>query len=1008
MTSLVERLYNNVEAMFAWAGTLLKQSATSYCDLEAADSKYVLVNKDGSLMSIIRLDGFKRFVGGNEFAYLCERMGEIFQPVFSASGHFLQFYFSYDKAKAKDIIEETLVPARRSAKRLGLEIDDIFNSRVDTLSKFCAQEDCLLVLWTTPNALTPAHLKQAQKAESKKQRNLGIAKIRGAQNLNQVLPEIRNMHDSFVNGVVEDLQHTGFYVDLLEVHKAVYEIRNSVDPLYTDKTWQPALAGDKLPIRLDPQAEEYDLGDLLWPPLDSQIMVREGENVDLKIARVGDLIYAPMFIELFPKDIKPFYDLFRRLLPSDVPWRIGYYVGPAGIKISQSKNMLAQFLSFSSNQNKLLVEAHRLLKQINDRSDDPVVSFSVCLATWAPESNVDLLKERASKLAKTVQSWGGCETREVSGDAFGLTLNSAVGLSRKQYSTSSATPLSDAIAMMPFVRPASPWAYGALSFRTPDGKIWPYQPGSSHQVSWIDIIYARSGSGKSVLLSTLNLGLVLSQGISKLPRISIIDIGPSSKGFISLLQEGLPEDQKHLARYYRLKMEEKDAINPFDTQIGARFPTKIHRAFLVNFISLLLVDNLEDRPYEGMSSMISMIIDETYRRFNDDGLPVVYTPHSDPQIHEAVQKIEMAVDADTTWWQVTDALFSAGQHRLALKAQRRATPTIADTISIAHSNAIKDLFGGVSTPLGESFVAAYCRIIAGVVRNFPTLTCATRLELGDSRIIALDLDEVAKAGGGAADKQTAVMYMLARHVLAQHFFLHTDEVEKFPELYRDYHRDRVREIMEEPKRIVLDEFHRTSKSPVIRDQLLQDMREGRKWKVHVALASQSLSDFDELMMEFATSIFILDSGSSISIEQTVKAFGLSETEKIALMTRVHGPTSKGATFVAQFVTKKGLNTQLLTSTISPVELWAFNTTTEDVFIRDRLYREIGPVNARYYLAQQFPKGSALSDIESELKANPALTIAEVCDRIVRDIITVYRRNRRQRDLELDEMNSGEI
>ncbi|NCX93730.1 MAG: type IV secretion protein IcmB, partial [Gammaproteobacteria bacterium] len=105
MTSLVERLYNNVEAMFAWAGTLLKQSATSYCDLEAADSKYVLVNKDGSLMSIIRLDGFKRFVGGNEFAYLCERMGEIFQPVFSASGHFLQFYFSYDKAKAKDIIE---------------------------------------------------------------------------------------------------------------------------------------------------------------------------------------------------------------------------------------------------------------------------------------------------------------------------------------------------------------------------------------------------------------------------------------------------------------------------------------------------------------------------------------------------------------------------------------------------------------------------------------------------------------------------------------------------------------------------------------------------------------------------------------------------------------------------------------------------------------------------------------------------------------------------------------
>ena len=68
-------------------------------------------------------------------------------------------------------------------------------------------------------------------------------------------------------------------------------------------------------------------------------------------------------------------------------------------------------------------------------------------------------------------------------------------------------------------------------------------------------------------------------------------------------------------------------------------------------------------------------------------------------------------------------------------------------------------------------------------------------------------------------------------------------------------------------------------------------------------------------------------------------------------------------------------------------------------IRDRLYKEIGPVETRFYLSQQFPRGSATSEIEIELKSNPAATIGDVCDRIVRDIITLYRRNRRQRELD---------
>ena len=96
------------------------------------------------------------------------------------------------------------------------------------------------------------------------------------------------------------MQHTGFYVDLLEVHDALNAVRKSVDSDYTDSEWTPALPGDKLPLRVKP-AGKVELSELMWPSLPYQLIPREGENVSLKYARIGDILYAPMYIEIFQK-----------------------------------------------------------------------------------------------------------------------------------------------------------------------------------------------------------------------------------------------------------------------------------------------------------------------------------------------------------------------------------------------------------------------------------------------------------------------------------------------------------------------------------------------------------------------------------------------------------------------------------------------------------------------------------------------------------------------------------
>ena len=318
--SLVTALYENIEGIFARIGAMLKQDALTYCDLESADSRQTLVGKDGSLVSILKLDGYKRFVGPNEFAYLCERITEAFQPSMSAAGHLIQFYFSYEKESVKETLEEALTPARRTAARLKLKIEDIFESRIDKLSSFCANEDCFIVLWTLPYAIDKAQLKRLQKDRLEKFKDANLPRLSGAQNIFNTLSELRNIHESFVSSVHEDLAHAGFYLQILDAHRSCYEARRSVDPEFTDTSWRPFLPGDKLPIRFKGKISKKDLSQLVWPPLDSQIIPREGEAIGFKFARIGDRIYAPLYIELFPKEVKAFYDLFRRLLPSHMPW----------------------------------------------------------------------------------------------------------------------------------------------------------------------------------------------------------------------------------------------------------------------------------------------------------------------------------------------------------------------------------------------------------------------------------------------------------------------------------------------------------------------------------------------------------------------------------------------------------------------------------------------------------------------------------------------------------------
>jgi intracellular multiplication protein IcmB len=968
--AFVDPILDSVDSILQWLSSTLKQTTAAYCQLETSMDEHTLVGRDGSLVTVFALDGSKIMVGAEEFDRLHQGIAQTLQAAMSRPGHSLQVLFSYDLESVKEDIKYIVEPAWQTARRLQLDLDDLFLEKVNYLSNYCAKEQCYFVLWTMPTQLNKQQLKAAAKRKTQEMKEHKIPPMQDAQGLFAALLDLKESHQSFAKAILNDFVGLQLSIRMLDVHEALARVRQSVDPEFTEEDWTPYLPGDMIPARakLRRTRSSQDISEIMWPPLNRQLIPRDAEILNLHTARIGDRIYAPIFIELFPKEIKVFNVLLQRLLATKIPWRVSFFIESGGLGTLNVKSMMAGILSFANRFNPLINDAKQYLSYLATNTDDSVVRLRVSFATWAPADRPELLRTRLAELAKAVQGWGNCDIGEISGDSVAGTLSSALAINTDNVGTPSVAPLSDVIKMLPVTRPASPWRQGAILFRSPDGKPWPYQPGSSQQTTWIDIIYARPGSGKSVLSNAINLALCLMGGLERLPRIAIVDIGPSSSGLISLLKEALPKTQRHLVMYQRMRMTPEFSVNPFDTQLGCRQPTPQERSFLVNFLSLLATPVGADRPYDGITDMAGMVVDELYKQLKDESSPNRYVAGLDRHLDECLEKIHFHADTHSTWWEITDALFSANMVHEAMLAQRYAVPLLADATSVCRAPAVDDLFGKIVSPTGESLVESFSRMISSALREYPILSKITAFDLGDARVISLDLDEVAKSGGEAADRQTAVMYMVARYILGRHYYLTPENLGDMPVKYREYHRARITEIREDPKRLVFDEFHRTSKAKAVRDQILVDMREGRKWKVQVALLSQSVEDFDETMIEFATSVFVMDAGPVTAIQKSTKIFGLSATQQQALRTQVHGPRAGGGTCLAQFSTKSGLITQLVTNTLGPIELWAFSTTAEDARVRNELYDRIGPKNARKVLAHMFPGGSLAAVVEQRLMA----------------------------------------
>ena len=961
-------MYRALEDALAASWTLRRKPLESFLLPRAAIGDGLLACADGSLISLFRIDGARSMTGPEELERFVEVACRRLNSRLAEPGHALHLMLERAPDEAGAQVERVCARTGRQAVRLGLGLRDVLDERSRRLAPLLAAETTVLACWTRPACLTAAEARRGRKRLRARLKDW-LPEPGESQCPLAVLDGLEARHRALTDSLAALFGETGIVAERLGDEEALRTVRvlvNGSDTTAPD--WRPVtVCNDALPrVTEPPEAGAFP------PPLAPQILIRDPVRMRAGI-RMGSRIYGALDMTLGPRSSRPFAELMEGLAEAGLPCRFSILIEGGGLRRlgAAVARAASAFMAFSHPDSRAVRDAMRSLAE-QDAASRAVVRLRLGMLTWVTsEEGEEELARRLGRLQQIAEGWGECVFSPLVGDPLEAFVASVPGFCCGGTAEPALAPLSEALRLLPVCRPA-PLARRAVNhiFRSPDGKMlpWSCEEGEDHG---FELIHGIPGRGKSVLMNSLTLAHVLQSGQARLPLAATIDIGPSSSGLISLIREALPPERGAEAGWFPLRMSASHAINPCDTQLGCRSPLPAERAFLENLLGLILTPAGASGVPDGMRELIGPTVSRAYALRSDaiaGAEPNLYTSGRDGHVDEALERAGLA-PWELPWWEVVDALFDAGDAVAASRAQRYAVPVLGDFLAAVREPAVQGLVGDARHGAGgETVTQAFIRILTALAGSWPAMFAPTAFDTGAARVAAIDLREVAPRGSAEGDRQTAAFYMLARNALTRHWWIAEEDIELVPERYREWHRSRLREIRETPKRLAFDEFHRTGGAPAVRAQVERDAREARKHGVRLCLASQRHEDFGSALVELANRIWVLGAGGKAGeLEALSKVFELGGTVADAVSYRLTGPGPEGAPALLIATHAKGRFEQVVVNVPGPVELWALTTSPRDAALRERLHARLAPADARAALARRFPAGTARDWIEAELR-----------------------------------------
>ena len=123
----------------------------------------MLACRDGSLVSLFRLDGARSMMGARELDGFIELGARRLNSVFTAPGHALHAVFERAPDEAARLVAAAGGQTLRQCERIGLALGDVIAERGRRLAPLMAAESFVIAAWTRPAVLAPDQVKRDRK-----------------------------------------------------------------------------------------------------------------------------------------------------------------------------------------------------------------------------------------------------------------------------------------------------------------------------------------------------------------------------------------------------------------------------------------------------------------------------------------------------------------------------------------------------------------------------------------------------------------------------------------------------------------------------------------------------------------------------------------------------------------------------------------------------------------------------------------------------------------------------
>lgn len=960
-------------------------------EINDIDNEHNLITKEGGYLTLIDFKGALSVMDGKSMDEFLDEFLTRLDGDLKQSGRVLEFCIMHYPGMSYKTVDNNVDMILSTAEKLELNAKGFFDEKRKVLNKIANYYSCYLAVYTSPDVLGSMKgdvISRDLKSKSEKNQIYRLGEHTPGPGVG--ITEVGDAHNAFIKNLKKTIDGKVNY-SLLNAHQALLKLKQMMFLETTSDKWKPSFPGEKLRINSKKSTPvSTDLSDLLSAPIATQFYditpVRDAENSSL--VDIDGKKFAPLTVEYGPRRPAMFSDLADNL-KGEVPYRINIsiFTGHEDVKKSLAKkSALGSYIQlFNSNNGAIKKSVDDLLSVGGEHS---LCDVSITACTWG-DNREDCIRNKRI-LMQAMNNWTGVSVIEERGDPIGIFAESIGGVnsaSRRQ-APKFPLPLFEALNMCPMTLPSSAWDVGSFMFLTPFDSVYPIEMGSPKQTSWLNLVSAPPGYGKSFLLSAMNLSNILKSGATSLPVLSILDIGYSSAVFIRLIKAMLPDDKKYLAQAYKLQNTKEYSINIFDTMLGCRFPTSLERSQIEDLVMELLTPG-DGTAFEGMSEIVKLMIEKVYTLKADKGQPNEYGPGQSKMISEAMEKHGIHEFEGMTWWKVTDALFEVGEYRLAKVAQRYAVPKLSDLSSVLTDEAFADYHKYTINGMGA--IDRIKGAIKHAVRDYPILSTISQFDIGDARIISLDLQDVVPRTDGENSKQANVMYMLGKLATTKSFYMGKEALSEISEKYKGYHKEVFEDLDSVQKFLCVDEYHRTKSSKVFRSGLIRDAREGRKFGVIISVISQYDSDFDDDLVKASTNKFLLYVGEdSIERDRIMKRFSISRAAMDMAKMKCHGPGPEGSNVLYVGKIKgKGTVQQILRYVGGVKERWAYTTNKKDDRLIGKMIERVGVERAYDILAKEFSDGTAEPYLDAlsksdETKSIDVDLISYVADKLVRD------------------------